>query len=562
MKKSYDFVFIGGRLAANTHARYFKLKYPHLKILVLEKSAEANWSPGESTVGVAATFLIKDLGLSTYCYLNHLPKNGLRYFFGTEEAKSIDQCSEIGSNMLPIIPTFQLDRKKIDEDLWVLNSEIGIETLTSAEVNNLSISRDGGLHTIEYHYQGSDHAVECEWVIHSSGRKPQAFQVFNQLSPLHINEDHQTAAAWGRFKNVSDIDLMGDKNWKRRAGYTARYLSTIHFMIKGAWVWFIPIGDGIVSVGVVYDKNVFPHKVQEKEGFLSFLNDENTLGELMKNADMLDFQSFDHLSFKRDSFCGKEKWAIIGDSYAFVDPFYSPGSDVIARQAHLLNVLYESKDQSEFEKNVELINRFSDYDYDLLKYLYQDQYGGFGSFLTYNIKSFWDFYVYTIVSVSDFLGENYLDKKWLKSQLENKDFTLGILKSVQNGFIELTKYLEANNRYSEKNLFEYSLRQNRFKIEEDMLEFDLDSATKASKMLMITRLVIAEMLSIRFDLKKLEKNPDFINNLEWEDILSFRLEEKWLCRFLDKVSTKIDKTIDSEVLRNGSSRHFDFYSKL
>jgi len=52
--------------------------------------------------------LIRDLGLSTYFYLNHLPKNGLRFIFDDgNKPFRVEDCSEIGSTMFPV---FQLSK--------------------------------------------------------------------------------------------------------------------------------------------------------------------------------------------------------------------------------------------------------------------------------------------------------------------------------------------------------------------------------------------------------------------------------------------------------------------
>ena len=96
-----DVVFVGGGISAQLISRYLKIKFPQKRVMILERNTTGKWSPGESTVGVAGLFLIRDLGLSTYCYLNHLPKNGLRYFFQDSEQKTnVEECSEIGSNIL------------------------------------------------------------------------------------------------------------------------------------------------------------------------------------------------------------------------------------------------------------------------------------------------------------------------------------------------------------------------------------------------------------------------------------------------------------------------------
>jgi hypothetical protein len=35
-------------------------------------------------------------------------------------------------------------------------------------------------------------------------------------------------------------DELGDEAWRKRVGFTSRYLSTNHFMGRGFWIWAIP----------------------------------------------------------------------------------------------------------------------------------------------------------------------------------------------------------------------------------------------------------------------------------------------------------------------------------
>ena len=201
MKKSehYDIVFLGGRLSGGLGARFLKKNFKDKKILVLEKNEKLNWSPGESTVGVAGLFFIRELGLSTYCYLNHLPKNGLRFIFSdSKKPFSVETCSEIGSNMHPVFPTFQIDRARFDTDLWELNREIGIDVFTGVEVNDIKINPDGN-HEISFEKDGKTVSVSCEWIVNSTGRYSSLNSFFNEKNPIVSQGDLNTAGAWGQI---------------------------------------------------------------------------------------------------------------------------------------------------------------------------------------------------------------------------------------------------------------------------------------------------------------------------------------------------------------------------
>src|SRR4030095_5705344 len=98
-----DVVILGGGIAGAFLARQLKLARPSLEVIVLE-SAEAmtDYKVGESTVEVAANYMVRRLGLGTYLYQHQLPKNGLRFFFDSEgKDLPLTRMSEIGSDHMP-----------------------------------------------------------------------------------------------------------------------------------------------------------------------------------------------------------------------------------------------------------------------------------------------------------------------------------------------------------------------------------------------------------------------------------------------------------------------------
>ena len=80
----FDVAILGGGLAGNLLARQLRRTLPELRIGLFERSAATSYKVGEATVEIAANYLIRKLGLSSYLYEHQLPKNGLRYFFDDE----------------------------------------------------------------------------------------------------------------------------------------------------------------------------------------------------------------------------------------------------------------------------------------------------------------------------------------------------------------------------------------------------------------------------------------------------------------------------------------------
>lgn len=543
IKSNYDIVFLGGGISSNFIARYLKKKFPKLDILILEKNTKAHHNPGESTVGVTGLFMIRDLGLSTYCYLNHLPKNGLRFFFrDPKKSFHISELSEIGSNILPIIPTYQVDRAKLDEDLWRLNSELGVEVITGAEIQDVKLLPNLESHQLTFNVSDITYQISSKWVMNASGRGSRAAPVFDELSPIQKEENLQTAAAWGRFDNVVDIDSIGPENWRAKVGFTSRFLSTNHIMGYGYWIWIIPLSSGRVSIGVVYDKRIVKETIDTNTQFLEFIRKEPLIEKLLSKSKAIDFQSHPKVSFRRQTFCSPDRWVIIGDSMGFIDPLYSPGSDIIARQAHLIEHLINASSDSQLKEICALLNEYTQTEYDLIKLLYQNQYQAFESFEVFNIKSLWDFHSYTNRMVWDFLNKNYSDLDWIKREVATAPRTIELTKRIQNGFKDLHLYLKKQGLEHRMNSNQYSLRQNRFKIEEDMLlEYSNDRSVEEH--LFLCRLSISELLESRFNI------PDFREHRISQDMLTFacmstfELTEEWFDKFLKRVSNRLSLMI-------------------
>jgi flavin-dependent dehydrogenase len=550
----YDAVFLGGGLASGMMARYLKREHPELNILVVEKNTTTHYNPGESTVGVAGMFFIRDLGLSTYLYVNHLPKCGLRYLFHDRETHNgapfdVTACSEIGPNILPIFPTFQVDRKRLDEDLWRLNKEIGIEVETGTLVTDVEFGEGDALHKVHVSSNGEDRTIETRWVVNSLGRGSKTNEMFDRLSPITIDDEHLAAGAWGRFTNTKDIDLLGDDAWRKKVGYTARYLSTNHFMGRGFWIWAIPIGNEVVSWGIVYDKNIIQDLTQQ-DAFVEFLKEQPLVAELLEDAEIVDFQSHPHLTWKRESLCSTDRWACVGDAHGFLDPFYSPGCDVLSRQAYLLEHLIPEQSPEQLKEKVDLINEYAWHEYDLVKLLYKDQYNGFGSFEIFNIKSLWDFHSYTNRLLWYFFDRKYRDGEFIKAALKTKDKTMELTAAIQDGFRDLALYLTETGQYERQNLGKYSLRQNRFRIEEEMLT-GYDDAISVNNHFQICKFTVSELIESRFEIDGFRTNLIAQHELSVAELSGFKLNEAWLETFCGKVAHDLERQLHDKFGANG-----------
>src|SRR5438132_6415917 len=112
---AYDVVVIGGALSGAATATLLLRQNPSLRLLIVEKSAQLTRRVGEATVEVSAYFMGRILGLTQFLNETQLVKQGLRFWFSSDEVTSLGDASEIGGKYQTRLPSYQLDRAAFDE---------------------------------------------------------------------------------------------------------------------------------------------------------------------------------------------------------------------------------------------------------------------------------------------------------------------------------------------------------------------------------------------------------------------------------------------------------------
>ena len=201
-RPDYDLTVLGGGLAGGLLARQMRLQRPDLRILVLERSQETSYKVGEATVELFSNYLVRKLGLSTYLYEHHLPKNGLRFFFDDHGTSApITEMSELGSYGLPFHPSFQLDRSALERELRDGSAARGAEVVEGAKVTDVDLGEPH--HCVTFEHGGATRRVTTTWVVDATGRAARA----SSRSTLRVPErQHRCLASWARLGGVADLD--------------------------------------------------------------------------------------------------------------------------------------------------------------------------------------------------------------------------------------------------------------------------------------------------------------------------------------------------------------------
>lgn len=454
----FDVAIMGGGLAGNLLARQLSRDAPDASVLLVEKSGEPRWKVGESTVEVASDYFVRKLGLSTYIYDQHLPKYGLRYFFDTEgKDASLTTMSEIGTDRPPPSPSFQLDRARLEPDLLQMNREAGIDVRVGVTVRKLGIGEGDAPHRLGLSGPDGDSEIEARWVIDGTGRTS---TIARQEELRREITDHGVMSVWGRFEGVRDFDDdFHDEAWRRRTRYIARTLSTNHFLYPGYWIWFIPLGRGVTSIGVVGLKEVVSRPgLRTEEGFRAFLEEHRAVSELLDGAKSLDVDGFTQLAYGTERFLHPNRWALLGDAAAFPDPFYSPGSDFIAIECDFVTDLVKRDLGGEaITDRLELFERFMHFRYEATMLLYRDLYGCLGSYDLMQVKLNFDLALYYNVWLDAIALDQHLDEKYLTRELSRSGDTFAALTEFSQIFQRVNAHLRENGSYFDGNLGNYDL---------------------------------------------------------------------------------------------------------
>jgi flavin-dependent dehydrogenase len=323
---------IGGGLAGQTLARQLVRRRPALDVLIIEKATfpvpEAAFKVGESTVEYGTHYFANVLDLHDHLTTEHLPKFGLRFFGPTASNADIAERPELGMRKFPPIPSFQLDRGRLENELARLNRDLGVQIAEGCAVNGASIDRRG--HTVRFRQGRAERTVSCRWLVDASGRTG----FLRRRLGLREDVAHDANAAWLRIADRIRIDDWSeDEEWRGQIPDDDRWLSTVHLTGRGYWAWLIPLGSGSTSVGLVADPRHVPFEAMNRFPRLQSWLEENEpqLAEAVsaRAGELQDFHALKHYAHGCRQVFSADRWFITGVAGAFHDPLYSPGSDFI-----------------------------------------------------------------------------------------------------------------------------------------------------------------------------------------------------------------------------------------
>lgn len=325
MSERYDVIIFGGAFSGASTAILLRRECPDLRVLIIEKATAFDEKVGEATTEMSAMFLTRRLRMWQHLESEHLPKEGLRYWFSNAKVTGHANATEAGGFLRSAVPAFQLRRDALDEHLLATAVKEGAELWRPAKA--LDVTFGDFDHRVKVEVDGEIRELTCRWMLDASGR---VNFLGRKLNLIERNDEHPTAAIWCRWKNVRHIDDIAAQSDLATRNIGSRRLATNHYVGYGYWIWVIPLGNGETSIGVVFDKRLvnLHHSKNRAEDFIAFLKNIPSLAEILEGAEprLDDLRFYSHLAYATKQYMGNG-WALLGDAAAFLDPYYSPGLD-------------------------------------------------------------------------------------------------------------------------------------------------------------------------------------------------------------------------------------------
>ncbi len=220
----------------------------------------------------------------------------------------------------------------LDEHILAEALKLGCDLHRPATVRNIVLNDNDAPHSVEITLEsGEVKRATCRWLLDASGKATLLGKQLGTVKPL--GEEHPTSSVWTRYRKVNDVDSAavraGHDEWTSRV-WAARSVATNHLMGRGWWCWLIPLSDGTLSAGIVWDRTLYD--LPPGENMASRLHAHllsHPVGKLMfEHAEQVedDLYYYKNLSYYNESMCGN-RWALLGDAAGFIDPLYSQGLD-------------------------------------------------------------------------------------------------------------------------------------------------------------------------------------------------------------------------------------------
>jgi flavin-dependent dehydrogenase len=301
-----DVIVIGGGPAGSTAAAL--LAEGGHRVVLLEKAHHPRFHIGESLLP-ASLPLFERLGVAAQIEAIGLVKHGAEFFSPAHDQWQRFDFAESWNKTL--CSAYEVRRSSFDAILLERAGCLGAQVVEGCRAREIEFPGEDGVEVLSQQEDGARQCWRARYLIDASGRDT---LVGTRLGTKRRNRHHNSSAMYAHFRNA----------WRSDDPYRAGDISILWF--QQGWLWFIPLADGITSVGAV----VSPHYMKRRalplrEFFLETIALSPPLARRLASATLASHvEATGNYAYTCRRAHG-DRFLLVGDAYAFVDPVFSSG---------------------------------------------------------------------------------------------------------------------------------------------------------------------------------------------------------------------------------------------
>ncbi|MFM2052028.1 MAG: hypothetical protein RL456_65 [Pseudomonadota bacterium] len=317
-----DVLIVGGGPAGATLATLLARR--GRQVTLIEKEHHPRFHIGESLLP-ANVALFDDLGVREQVEAIGMPKWGVEFVSPHHAHRSHLAFADALDKSMPY--AWQVRRADLDEILFRQAGRCGATTLEGHRARAVTFDADGATVTVEPD-DGPAQTWRCRYFVDATGRDT---FLASRLRSKRKHPDHASSAIFGHFRHARRLEGRREGN-----------ISILWY--PHGWFWFIPLSDGTTSVGAV----CWPYYLKSRdrplrEFFMDTIAMSPELADRLRGAELVDDQvhatgNYSYLG----SHCAGERYAMLGDAFAFIDPVFSSGVYLAMRSAYAAVPLVEA----------------------------------------------------------------------------------------------------------------------------------------------------------------------------------------------------------------------------
>ncbi len=208
--------------------------------------------------------------------------------------------------------TWQVERAEFDKMLFDNAAEKGADCADETRVLDVLFEGDRAVGAKIQKRGEEPREVTAKVVVDATGQQA---LLANRLGLKVDNPDLKKIAIWGYYRNAT-----------RDPGEHGGATIIMHTSEKKSWFWYIPLQNGITSIGAVGDRNyMLDGRGTPEEIFAEELAKCPALVERLKDAELTsELRVAKEFSYTTKQHAG-DGWVLVGDAWGFIDPVYSSG---------------------------------------------------------------------------------------------------------------------------------------------------------------------------------------------------------------------------------------------